>query len=253
MTEATLHAALVWAMFGLAGLTFVILRRVKAPYGRHYAERGWGPDLPYRAGWIVMESPAPLFFAAVYLRGDAAAETLPLILLGLWQCHYLNRAFVHPLRARMTGKRIPVVVAASALTFNLFNGYLNARWISELGRYDLAWLADPRFLAGALLFVVGFIINNHSDHILLRLRKPGETGYSIPRGGLFRWVSCPNYLGELIEWAGWALATWSPAGLAFLVYSTANLVPRALSHHEWYKARFDDYPATRKALIPRLL
>lgn len=29
-----------------------------------------------------------------------------------------------------------------------------------------------------------------------------EQGYSIPMGGLFRWVSCPHYLGEIIIYAG---------------------------------------------------
>ena len=32
------------------------------------------------------------------------------------------------------------------------------------------------------MFVAGMIINIHSDHILRNLRKPGETGYKIPRG-----------------------------------------------------------------------
>lgn len=86
MTEATIHAALVWGMFGLAAVTFAGLLRLKAPYGRHYSGRGWGPDLPNRVGWIVMELPAPAVFAGVYLIGDAAGTT-PLILLGLWQCH----------------------------------------------------------------------------------------------------------------------------------------------------------------------
>ena len=253
MTEATVHAGLVWGVFGLAAVTFAGLLRLKAPYGRHYSGRGWGPDLPNRVGWIVMELPAPAVFAGVYLMGDAAGGTTPLVLLGLWQCHYLNRAVVHPLRTRTAGKRIPLAVVASAITFNVLNAYVQARWVSEFGRYDAEWLRDPRFLAGVLVFVVGFALNNHADNVLLRLRKPGETGYSIPRGGAFRRVSCPNYLGELIEWAGWALATWSLAGVAFVVYTAANLVPRALAHHEWYKARFPDYPPDRKAVFPGLL
>ena len=109
----------------------------------------------------------------------------------------------------------------------MINAYVNARWVSEIGRYDPEWLGDPRFLAGVLVFVVGFAINNHSDNILLGLRKPGETGYSIPRGGVFRYVSCPNYFGELLEWAGWALATWSLAGLAFFVYTAAKPRPES--------------------------
>jgi steroid 5-alpha reductase family enzyme len=108
-------------------------------------------------------------------------------------------------------------------------------------------------LIGVFLFALGFAVNHHSDRLLRNLRKPGESGYSIPRGGLFPWVSCPNYLGEIIEWTGWAVATWSPAGLSFAVWTAANLIPRAFRHHRWYRTEFSDYPEKRKAVIPFLL
>ena len=93
-------------------------------------------------------------------------------------------------------------------------------------------------------------MNRWADLNLRGLRRPGETGYNIPYGGLFVWVSCPNYLGEIIEWFGWALATWSLSGLAFAAWTLANLAPRARSHHAWYHANFPEYPAERKALFP---
>jgi protein-S-isoprenylcysteine O-methyltransferase Ste14 len=96
------------------------------------------------------------------------------------------------------------------------------------------------------------LLNKQADRTLRKLRGPGETGYKIPRGGAYTWVSCPNYLGEIVEWLGWALATWSPAGLAFAAYTAANLVPRALANHRWYRERFPDYPAERRAVIPYL-
>lgn len=253
MTEEAAHGALVWAIFAMAAVTFAALLRLKAPYGRHYAGGGWGPEVPNRTGWIVMELPAPLAFACVHAAGDAAAQPVPLVLLGIWQCHYLNRTFVHPFRIRSGTRGMPVVVVASGFAFNLLNAYVNARFISHFGEYGAGWPADPRFLAGSALFLAGFALNIHSDNILIRLRKPGGSGYSIPRGGAFRFVSCPNHLGELMEWAGWALATWSPAGLAFFAYTGANLVPRALAHHRWYRDRFEDYPAGRKALVPGIL
>ena len=105
-------------------------------------------------------------------------------------------------------------------------------------------------MAGAALFLVGFGINLWADNTLRGLRHPGETGYKIPYGGLYRYISCPNYFGEIIEWIGWALATWSLPGLAFAVWTIANLAPRAWSHHQWYIKRFSEYPRERKALIP---
>jgi steroid 5-alpha-reductase/3-oxo-5-alpha-steroid 4-dehydrogenase 1 len=79
------------------------------------------------------------------------------------------------------------------------------------------------------VFVLGFTLNRRADRMLRQLRAPGETGYKIPYGGLFERVSCPNYLGEIIEWSGWALATWSLPGVSFAVWTFANLAPRAAS------------------------
>jgi protein-S-isoprenylcysteine O-methyltransferase Ste14 len=65
-------------------------------------------------------------------------------------------------------------------------------------------------------------------------------------------VSSPNYLGEITIWLGWALATWSLPGLAFAFWTVANLLPRARANHTWYRQTFPDYPAERKALIPKV-
>ena len=93
-------------------------------------------------------------------------------------------------------------------------------------------------------------LNIHADNVLLSLRKPGETEYGVPNRGAFRFISCPNYLGEILEWTGWAVATWSLGGLAFCVFTAANLIPRARSNHRWYRENFSDYPPNRRALIP---
>jgi hypothetical protein len=46
---------------------------------------------------------------------------------------------------------------------------------------------------------------------------------------------------------------WSLPALSFAIWTAANLAPRALSHHAWYRARFADYPKQRRALIPFML
>ena len=58
--------------------------------------------------------------------------------------------------------------------------------------------------------------------MLRELRKPGETGYKIPVGGLYRLLSCPNYFGELLEWIGFAIAAWSLPAFMFAVYTAAT-------------------------------
>ncbi len=252
MSETAFHHGLAWGVIGTGAVTFLVLQFVTAPYGRH-ARAGWGPTVSNRLGWMVMESPAALGFLAVYALGANALAPAPLALAALWLAHYLHRAFIYPFRLRSAKKPMPASVAGMAITFNLINAYLNARWISQLGDYPSAWLFEPRFVAGALLFVAVMAVNIQSDNILFGLRRPGESAYRVPHGGGYRLVTSPNYLGELIEWAGFALASWSLSGLAFFLFTFANLVPRALSHHRWYRATFPEYPKERRAVIPWLL
>ena len=252
MTELQFHRDLALAVLALSVPVFAALMWTTAPYGRH-ARAGWGPTLPARVGWIVMECPAALLFAAIYCIGDQAPDAVPVALLLMWEFHYVNRAFVYPLRMRPGGPRMPVTIVALAFLFNVANAYLNARWIAQFGAYPPAWFGSPAFAAGTAMFVGGIAINRWADARLRALRVPGGPRYSIPDGGLFRRVSCPNYLGEMLAWAGWALATWSLAGLAFAVFTAANLLPRALAHHRWYRRRFPGYPAGRRAVIPFLL
>jgi protein-S-isoprenylcysteine O-methyltransferase Ste14 len=245
-----------WGLVALAlagAVSFLVLLFVPAPYGRH-ARGGWGPGLPSRLAWIVQELPAPLVFAIVFFAGEHAGRLVPLLLLGLWQLHYLQRTFVFPLLMRVGDKRTPLVTASLAFVFNCANGALNAYAISHGAlRHTDAWLGDPRFLAGVALFFTGFAINLHADAVLRRLRRPGETGYKIPTGGLYRYVSCPNYLGEILEWLGFALAAWTWAAAVFAGFTIANLLPRALAHHRWYRETFPDYPRERRALVPGAL
>ncbi|HUL60416.1 MAG TPA: DUF1295 domain-containing protein [Anaeromyxobacteraceae bacterium] len=243
--------ALVAAELAMALPTLVALLFTTAPYGRH-ARAGWGLMLPARLAWLAMESPAVLVFAGVYAAGPHRAEAAPLALLALWQAHYLYRSLLYPALLR-PGGRMPLGVASLAVGFNVLNGGINARWISSIATYPPGWLTGPRFLAGAALFLGGLALHAGSDRTLRRLRAPGETGYRIPRGGAFDLVSCPNYLGEIVQWVGWAVASWSPAGAAFALYTVANLLPRAVSHHAWYRRRFPDYPPRRRALVPFVL
>jgi protein-S-isoprenylcysteine O-methyltransferase Ste14 len=199
-----------------------------------------------------MESPTVLLFAAVYALGDHALQAAPLAMFGMWMLHYVHRTFVFPFRVKTPGKQMPVVIVAMAFAFNVLNAYVIARWISHLRDYPGSWLGDPRFIAGAAIFGIGMVVNHYADTTLISLRGAGETGYTIPRGGMFEHVASPNYLGEILEWTGYAIATWSLAGGAFAVFTAANVGPRAFSNLRWYRETFPDYPEDRKALIPLL-
>ncbi|MBL8951632.1 MAG: DUF1295 domain-containing protein, partial [Myxococcaceae bacterium] len=234
MTELELNRLFSWVVIGTGAVVFVALFFIVAPYGRH-SRQGWGLMVSNRTGWMVMESPSCLGFAAMFLSGSHALEPAPLALAALWLAHYGHRTFIYPLRMTKRQKHMPAAVSAMAVVFNVINATLNARWLSELGHYPASWLARPQFLVGVALFALGMAVNISSDNVLFRLRKPGDEGYQIPQGGLYRWVSAPNYFGELIEWGGFALAAWSLPALAFFFFTAANLVPRAFSNHRWYR------------------
>jgi steroid 5-alpha reductase family enzyme len=140
-----------------------------------------------------------------------------------------------------------------AITFNCLNGFSNGFGIFHLYSYTPSWLLTWQFISGILIFLTGFVINKTADRKLRCLRKNSPEEYVIPTGWLFNYISSPHYFGEIIEWAGWALMTWSLPGLAFSVFTFANLFPRAVSSHQWYKSHFPEYPSVRKAIIPFIL
>src|SRR5579871_212966 len=205
MDESAVHRALLIGSLVAAAASAVYLLLRAAPYGRH--GRAFGPTVNATFGWVAMELPAVVTIALLFAL-DRRADAVSIALLGLWELHYLQRTFVFPFRRR-GGGRTPLVVVVAGALFNVLNGYLNGRWLFHFAPRPTGWLGDPRFLVGAALFVAGFGLNLAADRALINLRRPGETGYRVPRGPLFRFVSCPNYLGEMVEWCGWAIATWS--------------------------------------------
>lgn len=245
---------------GFAFVVFIVIaqRFVQSPYGR-FASGKMGVNLDPRLGWWLMELPATVVFVAVFALGARRMEPMALILGGVWLLHYANRGWFFPLTLRVApGKKssfsITVVLAGWFVTG--MHGYLNAAWFTEYGDHlTVDWLTDPRFIAGALVYYSGLALVVHSERVVRNLRDPNADGpeYRIPYGGGFRFVTNPAYLGELVGWAGFALMTWSWAGVLIFAISAANLVPRAFATHRWYQERFPDYPTERKVLVPGLL
>lgn len=249
MSETIFYKAL-WAWMGLACAVFVMLLFVTAPYGRH-GRKGWGPSISSTFGWVTMEAVSLVAMGLLFFLGDSQGDPVSWVFLIMWTVHYFQRTIVFPLRRKNPGRDMALSVVAMAAFFNVINAGTNGYYLFHLAEpYGLSWLTGPRFLVGAALFFCGMAINIHSDNILLNLRGPGKPKYSIPDKGLFRFVSSPNYLGEIMEWIGWAVATWSLAGAAFALWTIANLAPRAITHHRWYQDKFEEYPKQRRALIP---
>lgn len=246
------HQGLLLFVLVMSALTFWSSSRRATRYGR-YMKEGQERTVPPLAGWLLFESPQVVAFALTFWLTAQAPSGLAIGVFVVWQLHYLHRAILFPLRLRNRHKRFPIGGIVAGFVFNSINGFLNGYAVAAAPHLDGAWLSDPRFLLGAVVFVVGWFANFYSDSLLSNLRSDGFRGYRIPHGGLFRWVSCPNYTGEIVMWCGFALATWTTARAVFAIFTVANLLPRALSHHRWYRERFPEYPADRRAVLPFLL
>jgi 3-oxo-5-alpha-steroid 4-dehydrogenase 1 len=244
-------SCLAWATLALAVVPYLLLR--PAPYGRH-SRNGWGPTLNARWAWVLMELPSPTLMTIYFLLADRRLVSVEGVFLGLWLFHYTYRAFAFPLLLPKSSRPMPVVVLASGAFFNLVNASLNGIGLfHRVPPRSPAWLVSPGFIIGVALFLIGFTIHVVADHQLRRLRQKNAGERGLPTGWIFERLSCPNYSGEILEWTGFALATWSPTGLLFAFWTAANLIPRAVHHHRWYCANFADYPTKRRAIVPFVL
>lgn len=247
----SIYKSSVILVLSLALIVFFLLFFISAPYGK-FLRKGWGPAIKSKWAWLLMESPSPLLILFFFIISDQ--KNLPcVIFLSLWLSHYIYRTFFYPFWQSGKEKAYPVLLVLMAVFFNCLNGFINGYGVFHLYSYDSSWFMTWQFILGLLLFITGFAINKIADIKLRNLRKKSPSEYVIPSGWLFNYISCPHYFGEIIEWGGWALITWSLPGLAFFVFTIANLFPRAISSHKWYRQKFSAYPAERKAIVPFII
>ena len=239
-----------WVTIGIG--TFIYLFFVSAPYGRHIRD-GWGRNISARTGWVVMESPCVIIMIIYGLIVKDDLKKIHEIFLMLWLMHYIHRSFIYPFVIDMTNPKMPISVAASAFSFNIVNVNIQAFGIFYFTEYSENWINSNLFYAGILIFLSGMYINIKSDYSLIALRKRKGPGYHLPNKFLHKYISSPNYFGEIIEWIGWTILTWSISGAVFALWTIANLVPRAFTHHKWYQEKFSNYPKNRKAIIPGII
>jgi 3-oxo-5-alpha-steroid 4-dehydrogenase 1 len=254
---------LLKSWIGLGIIVFFILSfGISAPYGRH-SRSGWGFTINNKLCWMLMEIPSPILLFLCFLFKTQPINELTFFFFFLWELHYINRSIIFPLRIPSSNQTMNFSIFITSLFFNIINGYLNGRYLftfcSPNKDYPITYIYNKNFIIGFLLFFIGMFINIQSDNILIKLKKSiynekkenSSFSYKIPYGGLFDYISSPNYFGECIEWFGFWLMTLNWSSFSFFLWTVANLAPRAYSHHLWYKKTFsENYPKSRKALIP---
>ena len=79
----------------------------------------WGPSMPSRLGWILMESPAVYLMFLFLLFFNESLGIIEITFTLIWMVHYVHRSFIWPARAKLEGKEITLVVVLLATLFNI--------------------------------------------------------------------------------------------------------------------------------------
>ncbi|XP_046653659.1 polyprenol reductase-like [Daphnia pulicaria] len=124
---------------------------------------------------------------------------------------------------------------------------------------DFVWIPSSNDIPlqpifGIILFTLAYCHQYIAHVSLANLRKDpkNKQKHSLPKNGLFNYVSCPNFLCEIIIYVSlyiilgfnhypWALVTF---------WVLTNQIMTATMTHNWYKSKFKEFPKTRKAIIP---
>lgn len=233
--------AFLMAMAAVAVIVYIALHFINAGYGMMYNRR-WGLSISNRAGWVLMEAPVFVSMCILWWMSERRFEPVPVVIFLLFQLHYFQRSFIFPFFIKGSN-RMPIIIIAMGILFNVLNAVMQGGWLfylSPADRYDTNWIFSTQFIVGITVFFMGMAININSDSIIRNLRKPGDTRHYLPRGGMFNYVSSANYFGELLEWVGFAILTWSWAGAVFALWTFANLAPRAEQIYKRYRNEFGE-------------
>eukprot|EP01117_Protostelium_nocturnum_P011681 TRINITY_DN4251_c0_g1_i1.p1 TRINITY_DN4251_c0_g1~~TRINITY_DN4251_c0_g1_i1.p1 ORF type:complete len:293 (+),score=59.43 TRINITY_DN4251_c0_g1_i1:70-948(+) len=214
-----------------------------------------GPQIAWKTVFII-EYAGPLFLYLLFalrpsfLYSDASTPStlVQKIALVCWIIHFAKREFETLFVHRFGNDTMP-----------LGNLYKNCAYYWSFGLFIGYLVNRPHFGEGASLFwvLVGLAIfllsevGNGVTHLQLRnLRPAGSKTRRVPRGGLFNYVSCPNYTCEILAWVGFSIFTGSFGAWLFTLVGAGQMALWAQKKHARYRKEFPDYPRNRKALVP---
>lgn len=253
---------------------FLTLFFIKAYYGKFYdsnktknensilsSVRKLFPVISSRISWIIQECPSVFVTLYYLLKYQSKLTKEKIIVISPFLIHYIQRSFIFPFVIH-SSKNYPFELTLMAFSFCLFNSLIINRSVILFSDYD----KNDYFsiFCGILIMFFGMFINIYHDYSMSKQRtennkKPNSSHYIIPRGFLYEYISCPNYLGELTEWLGFILISKTFSSFVFFVSTFCNLFPRAIKYHQWYRTKFkdefakDEKLSARKAIIPFII
>lgn len=221
-----------------------------------------GPQIAWRTVFVI-EYLGPILVHALvvaarpllYSKGSDAMSSTQWLAFGMIVAHFVKREvetlFVHKF---------------SANTMPFFNVFKNSFFYWAVsGLLCAVSIYSPRSLAARaeepLLDLVGLAIylfgetGNALVHLYLSsLRSRGGTERKIPSGYGFALVTCPNYMYEILSWAGIIVASRDWTVAFFIAIGAAQMYTWAQGKERAYRAQFPDkYKKKRFVILPGLL
>lgn len=244
---------LLLSMTILAVVVFISLYFVDAGYGRFY-NRKWGMPVNNKIGWVVMEAPVFVMMIVLWLTSNRVTD--------VYEAGF-SAVFPDSLFSAVVCFSVPI---AGQWLHSYFGGS-NGRGFQSAECRDAGRLDFSRFACGLLSGFVALVTavyhrnsnflcgNGHQSAVGQHHPKPtknGDNKHYLPKERMFKYVTSANYYGELLEWFGFAVLTWSWTGVVFVVWTFANLAPRAAKIHERYKRDFPEEMknSNAKRIIP---
>ncbi|KAI0203175.1 3-oxo-5-alpha-steroid 4-dehydrogenase-domain-containing protein [Astrocystis sublimbata] len=172
--------------------------------------------------------------------------------------HFVKRElevlFVH----KFSANTMPAsFIVRNSFFYWVFAGLLGALEVYapfSLAAREEPFLSSPLNVLGLALYVVGELCNANVHWYLSSLRKPGETARKIPTGLGFKLVTCPNYMFEIIAWAGIILVARAPSLVVFIFIGSYFMYTWAWGKEKAYRKQFGDkYKKKRSVILPYLL
>ncbi|PMD45850.1 steroid alpha reductase-like protein [Hyaloscypha variabilis F] len=194
------------------------------------------PYLPYTSGSLPPLSTSQLLAAAMI------------------ELHFAKREYETLFIHRFSLATMPFFnIFKNSFHYWVLSGAWLAYWIYAPGSYTSLETPLTRNLdiIGLILYLFGEVSNFHTHVTLSKLRSKGGTERGIPKGYGFNWVTCPNYLFEMIAWTGVLLVTRSSATVLFMVVAMGQMQIWAQKKERAYRAEFPkEYRKKRYAIIP---
>ncbi|KAJ5489703.1 enoyl reductase [Penicillium diatomitis] len=226
-----------------------------------------GPQIAWRTVFII-EYLGPLLIPALFLfplrnlvyfnfdKPLPEPSNVQLLVCLLLTLHFLKREYETLFVHRFSNATMPARnIFKNSAHYWALAGFNIAYWVfrpdaaaaSENHSSLLVWI-------GTSLFVFSEIANFNAHLILRDLRRPGTTERGIPSGFGFNWVTCPNYMFEILAWIGVYLVSqlsWSV--LIFTLVGGVQMWSWAWKKEIRYRKDFGDkYKKKRTVLMAGL-